>query len=217
LVVFTSDTYAVSQPIKDAVLRVKGHITETEYTRICENLTKAFWAMDNASPSISIVDATLHAVARSGSVNLSPYQDLVRPSIVHRLAKESYNRKEWPLALEYAKRAEEMGVSPSEIRAIKFKSLVQLEQWGNSMSVLQEINRNGDRQALYLKGFMLRKQRKYAEAIPAFEDAIASGDKGIPVYRDLADCLWRCHHYQEAMENIELAIRRRSDNRPYRE
>jgi tetratricopeptide (TPR) repeat protein len=212
LVVVVDDNYGVSPPIRDAIFRAKGHITKEMYNRIRINLTKEFWSDSEAAPTIEVVDATLHAVARSGSTEFDPYRDLVRVSIVHRLAQECYYRKEWELALEYAKRAERMGANRQDVRSICFKALVQLEKWQEAESQLEKIEGKYDRQAFYLKGFMLRKRQRFAEAIKAFESALAAGDRSFSVHRDYAECLYREGRFREAFEKIKWALERQPEN-----
>lgn len=212
LVDVVDENFGVSPPIRAAVLRAKGYITKSMYDRIRINLTKEYWADNNAAPSIEIVDATLHAVARSGSTEFDPYRDLVRVSIVHRLAQECYHRKEWDLALDYSKRAEAMGADKPDIRAIHFKALVQLERWEDAGKQLKNIEHKHDRQAFYLKGFMLRKRQRFAEAIKAFESALAAGDHSFSVHRDYAECLYREQRYKEAFEKIKWLLDRQPEN-----
>lgn len=134
LVIMADDCFVISAPITSVIFRIKHHLSIKDYEKIREKLTLAFWNKENVAPTIEIVDATLHAVARSGSTDFDPYRDLVRVSTVHKLAQECYHRKEWDQSLEYAKRAEIMDSTRSELRAIHYKSLVQLERWKRSLS-----------------------------------------------------------------------------------
>lgn len=212
LVVVRDDKYGISPPIRDAIIRAKGFHSKEIYTAICKNLTDAFWKDTDTAPTVEIVDATLNSMARSGSANFAPYQDLVRVSTVHSLAKECYHKKDWQLSLEYAKRAEQMDKNRPDVREIHFKSLVQLEQWNKSQKKLDEIYQKGDFNRFYLKGFMLRKMHKHDEAIEAFQAALDSGNHSYPVYRDYADCLYRCSRYSEAFEKIKWVLERDSEN-----
>lgn len=212
LLVLVDDNYGVASPIRDAVFRVKGHLEIDDYKKVCANLTKAFWSDENAGPSIEVIDATLHAVARTGSTDFKPYENLVRPSIVHRLAKECYHRKEWAEAIEYARRAETMDPKRKEPRQIHFKALVQLGRWDEAAAKLTEIEKTRDRTHFYLKGFLLKKKEQPKEAIQAFESAIKSGDRGNAVYRDYADCLYRCDRFDEAIKSINEVLRRDPEN-----
>ncbi|MEK6710127.1 MAG: tetratricopeptide repeat protein, partial [Nitrospinota bacterium] len=212
LVLVMDDNYTISPPIRDAIHRVRGFIDAETYQEIRRRITETFWSNDKAAPQIEVVDATLHAVARSGSADLSPYQDLTRTSIVHRLARECYIRREWEPALEYATRAESMDPSRREVKIISFKSLVQLEKWDQAEIKLNEIQRSGNRLSFYLKGFMLRRRRQFQQAISCFELALKSGDKSHSVYRDYADCLHRCSRYKDALENVEIVLKRDPEN-----
>lgn len=212
LIVLIGENYGVSLPIRDAIYRAKGDIDSVIYKEILERLTKTFWNDPNAAPSLEIVDATLHAVARSGSTKFEPYQDLVRVSVVHRLAQECYHRKQWNQALEYAQRGELMDPQRKQLRAIHFKSFVQLERWPEAQAILDIIDKSGDRMTHYLRGFLLRKRKQYREAILAFQAALDTGDHSYAVYRDYADCLYRCKKYKEAFEKIQWVLQRDTEN-----
>jgi tetratricopeptide (TPR) repeat protein len=212
LLVLVDDNYGVASPIRDAVFRVKGHLGIDDYTKVCANLTRVFWSDLDAGPSIEVIDATLHAVARTGSTDFKPYENLVRPSIVHRLAKECYHRKEWAEAIEYARRAEAMDKKRKEPRQIHFKALVQLGRWEEATAKLAEIEKTRDRTHFYLKGFLHKKREQHNDAIRAFESAIKSGDRGNAVYRDYADCLYRCDRFDDAIKSINEVLRRDPEN-----
>jgi tetratricopeptide (TPR) repeat protein len=128
------------------------------------------------------------------------------------LAEESYHRREYIEALEYARRAEKMGSVRTAIKEIHFKSLVQMEKWPEAEEQLKDITDKGKVQAYYLKGFMLRKKKRYKEAIEAFKSALSVGDHSYPVYRDYADCLYRNEQYDEAFEKINWVLKHDSEN-----
>jgi len=212
LILVADSNFTVSMPIVAAIFRAKHHLPADTYARIQENLTAAFWKKDDQAPTVEIVDATLHAVARSGSTDFNPYKDLVRVSTIHKLAKECYHRKEFNNALEYSKRAEQMDSARPDVRGIYFKSLVQLEHWKDAEKKLEQIGQHGDRHYYYLKGFLLRKRHRYLEAIKAFQSALDCGDHTYPVYRDYADCLYREARYDEAAEKLQWVLDRDSEN-----
>ena len=212
LVLVIDDKYGVSPPIRDVVLRTKGFLGERFYRLIRDRLTQAFWVDDEVPPTVETIDATLHAVARSGSADFGPYADLVRVSTIHRLATECYRRTEWEQAAEYAQRAERMDPHRMSAREVLFKSLVQLEQWTEAGEILLQFEKAGYLNASYLKGFMLRKQRRYPEALKAFELAAISGNRSYSLHRDNADCLYRCGRLDDALREIQWVLERNAQN-----
>lgn len=213
LVMQADESYFLSKPIKDAVFRIKPFLSASFYSDLGKRLTDAFWKGPNAKPSIEIVDATLHAVARSGSLDIHPYENLVRPSTLHRLAQECYHKKEWDKAIQYAERTLQLDRKRWDVRSIRFKALVQQAQWEEAEIALTEIERAGDRQFFYLKGFMLRKMRKHTDAIKAFQSALDIGDRSNAVYRDYAECLYRCGHLKEAINKLNMVLERDTENK----
>ena len=212
LVVIVDDKYRIAGPIRDTIHRSKGYLSRDDYAEIRVNFTEAFWSENQLAPSVEVVDATLHAVAMSGSTDFDPYQDLVRVSTIHRLANESYYRRDWIAALEYATRAEALSPERRSARHTKFKALVQLERWDEATSVLNAIQASNDKLSFFLKGFMLRKQRNYSEACRAFQSAMDAGDESFPVYRDYAECLHRLGRNDEAFDKIKWVLARDSEN-----
>ena len=65
LVLVFGENYALSPPIREAVERARGRLSAKDYNHIADGLTKLFWARDDVAPSLQVIDATLHAVARS--------------------------------------------------------------------------------------------------------------------------------------------------------
>ena len=204
VVVPIDNNYVISGPLRTAVHRSRsGNLTQDEYVKIKEAMTSAFWK-DNTPLTIEIVDATLHAVARSGETDLDNYKSLIRFSTILHLANESYNYKEWEKALAYSERAISLDPSRLDAKIIKFKSLVRLEDWHQAERMLAEIEKSHDKKIFYLHGFMFWKQKNFLEAIKQFERALKVGDRANSVYRDLAECLYRVGKYEDAVKNITV-------------
>lgn len=211
LVLLIDDNYGVSPPIRDAIFRVRGGIGHDAYQRVLSGLIEKYWTGRSVAPPIEVVDATLHAAARSGG-DFSPYKDVVRPSTLHRLAAESYNNREWTKALEYANRVIEMDESRDDARIISFKALVRLENWGGAARKLQELEERGEKKVWYLRGFMYRRKGEFGKARNAFESALRVGDHSISVYRDYADVLYQLGHLEEADQRLAVAHERDPEN-----
>jgi len=208
LVVVVNDQYGLSAPIRNAIERVKGNLDTADYKPICERLTAEFWQGEHAAPSIEIVDATLHAAARTGSVDLRPYSDLIRVSTIHRLALECYYRREWQNGLKYIERAVAMDPNSYELLELHFKTLVRLERYSEAKTKLGEIQATGSRNFYYLEGFFHRFQRHHKEAVESFSKAEAGGNRSQALLRDYADCLHRLGRDKEALAKIEIARNR---------
>jgi hypothetical protein len=208
LVVMVGDSYCLSSPIRSAVENVKGNLDGATYRGICGKLTKAFWEGPDAAPSIEIVDATLHAAARAGDVELAPYADLFRVSTLHKLARECYHRREWQRSLDYVERAARMAPASREIRELYFRALLRLERWDDARKKLSEIEDSGSRNFFYLKGFFHRVRGEFKQAVDAFESAELTGMQSAALSRDLADCLHRQGNDKAAFRRIESARKR---------
>jgi tetratricopeptide (TPR) repeat protein len=208
LVVVVDDNYGLSSPIKGAIERVRGNLDTNTYLSICKKLTKEFWEGEDAAPIIEVVDATLHAAARAGVVELTPYADLLRVSTLHKLARECYHRREWAQCLKYVERAEQMDPLSFKIRELHFRALLRVENWEQARTKLAEIQKSGSRNYYYLKGFYHRVRHEYRDAVEAFKSAELLGFQDIALSRDHAECLHRLGKDEEALKRIEAARRR---------
>lgn len=207
-----NDSYSISMPIRNAILKYRGYLNKEDYKRITEILTDTYWSDDNAPPSLEIVDATLHALACSGSSNIDKYQALVRESTLIRLAKENYRKIEYELAKDYALRAINMGSKNVENLIILFKAYVKMEKWEDASAELRKIHATGDKRIYYLTGFMLKQKGDFDNAIINYNNAILANDTSFSVYRDLAECLYRIDKYPEAAEIIQKSLSKQPDN-----
>lgn len=212
LVRVLDSNYGIYSPIKSAVIRINGVLGTKVYNEIKDKLVAAFWTGDNPRLSLEIIDATLHALARSGSRDFDPCNDVVRISTIHSLAIEYYRNREWKIAIEYSKRALSMDYTRHDIRAILYKSLVQSERWEEAESELKIIEESGNWNFPYLKGFMLKKKSKYTEAIKYFEISLHSGNRGYNVYRDYGECLHKCGRNKEALRVVKKVLKSDSEN-----
>lgn len=207
-----NDSYSISMPIRNAILKFRGYLSKEDYKKITNSLTVMYWSDDNSPPSLEIVDATLHALASSGSSDIGNYKDLVRESTLIRLAKENYYKREYELAKEYAERAISIGSLNVENLIILFKSYVKMERWEEASSELQKIHATGDKRIYYLTGFMLKQKGDFKTAIDNFNNAILANNTSFSVYRDLAECLYRVDKYTEAAEIIQKSLTKQPDN-----
>jgi Tfp pilus assembly protein PilF len=212
LVRVLDNNYGIYTPIKSAVMRINGMLGAKVYNEIKEKLIGAFWTENNSGLTLEIIDATLHAMARSGSMDFDPCNSAVRISTIHALALEYYHNRQWKEVLEYSKRALSMDSTRQDIRAILFKSLVQSERWEEAEKELIIIEESGNWSFPYLKGFMLKKRKKYAEAIKFFEISLNSGNHAYSVYRDYGECLHRCGKNKEALRVVKKVLKSDSEN-----
>jgi len=127
LVLPLEHNFTISPPLREAVTNIRGSLTKSDYKNIASRLRGAFWKDPEVVPSLVIVDATIHALARSGIRGL--FRDLVLPSQLYKVAKEEYDLKNWDAAIAFAKRTLQADPSRDGVRIILFKAWVRKERW----------------------------------------------------------------------------------------
>lgn len=198
LVLPVQQHFEISPPIRAAVSRLRGSLKKDEYSAIATKLREVFWADPDRMPTPRIVDATIYALARSDAKELERFRDVTLPSLLYKVAKESYDSKNWDAAIDFAKRTLYADPSRHGARTILCKAWIRKEQWHEALSVLSEIERRGRREQFYLRGFLEWKRNNLRQAVSAFQSALRAGDRSIAVFRDLAHCLFRLGEIEDA-------------------
>lgn len=191
LVVPADHQFAISSPLREAVEKLSGSLTKADYERIALQLRRVFWKEPDKVPPLAIVDATIHALARSGMKQLADFRDLILPSQLYRVAREEYHARNWSVAIQFALRTLNADPSRDGARIILCKAYAREELWPEAEQQLRKLENRGVRAQFYCKGFLEWKRGNLKEAISAFKSALDAGDNSISVYRDLAHCLYR--------------------------
>ncbi|MCX6008050.1 MAG: hypothetical protein NTZ34_12440, partial [Chloroflexi bacterium] len=208
LVLSMDHQFAISFPVKEAVERLRGHLTEDDYRKIASHLLKVFWKNPNEIPELSVVDATIHAMARCDIKEFEKFQDLILPSQLYRVAKEEYDSKNWDSAIQFAVRTLQLDSARDGARIILCKAYVRKERWDEAEREIRTLAQRGVRARFYCKGFLEWKHGHLELAVDAFRSALDAGDTSISVYRDLAHCLFRSAHIDQAKQVLKKAPER---------
>jgi tetratricopeptide (TPR) repeat protein len=213
LVVHSGGKYSLASPIRDAVYRAFGLIPADLFSQMAQSLRDKYWKDKAVIPPIDAIDATIYTFARGGGHDLSEFADVILPSTLLKIATQTYNGRQWPVARDFAIRA--LAVDPNLDRAtvILVKSLVRLAHegkvdWSEAEKVLQEAERRRLRGRQYLRGFFEWKRGNLEAAVSAYQSAERAGDRSVGVFRDRADCLFRLGRTKEADEAIKVALDR---------
>lgn len=197
--------FAISPPVRRAVSTTRGPLSKSEYAVIAGKLLAAFWTDPDAIPPLGIVDATIHALARSNVKKLEDFRNLILPSQLYKVAQEEYNAQNWDAAIEFAKRTLTADHSRDGARIILFKAWVRKERWSEAEMVLKELEKRGVRAQFYCRGFLEWKRGNLGAAVSAFRSALDAGDRSVSVFRDLAFCLFRLAKVSDAKNILSKA------------
>ena len=217
LLLVLDNSYGLSPPISEAVVRARGLLSAQWYSELLHKLQTKYWLDDDILPPLAVIDLTLKAALRSGG-GTREYGDLLRVSSIHDVATESYHRRDWEAAVAFGLQAEAIYRAQDDTRRLAtvqetvVKALSQLERYDEADDVLRELEARSVRRAWYLRGFLYRRQRRMRDAASALEGALRVGDRSNSVYRDLADVLLRLGETNRARQMIEVVLDRDPDN-----
>jgi tetratricopeptide (TPR) repeat protein len=208
LVLYIDGTFTISSPIRVAVSRTAGILNKRDYSRIANVLRDRFWKDTEEIPALSIVDATIHALAYSDVRELNQFRDLVLPSQLYKVAKQKYNSQQWSEAEQLAQRALDVDPGLHQARSILCRALVRQRKWQPAEIVLLEIEQSWRPERLYLRGFLEWKRGNLRKAVSAFRDGWNAGNESVALLRDLAHCLFHLGELDEAKKFVDIALSR---------
>jgi tetratricopeptide (TPR) repeat protein len=216
LLTFEPPHYLIAWPLRDSIERLWGAISSHEYSQIAKRLIK--WTNgDKPLPDIETINATLAAQLKSGA-RIEEIEDsdlLILPSTVLRLCERAYHERQYEKAAKLADIALKLTRGAGQqlkAYAIKAKAMVNMQQWDRAETAVAILDDRKARDRFAIRGFMLRKRRKYREALAQYLRSIDTGFAQNWVQRDCADCLVRLDQFSEALKHIEIVLQRDSDN-----
>lgn len=215
LVLVWDDFYTIASPVRTAVQAIAGALVAKDFTFLAKTLKAQFWDGNERLPPIDIIEATIHAVMRSDSPDLSEFRGLVLPSVLYRVAKELYDRggvDAWERAQPYINELLRLDPAHRLGLVLKAKTHVRLSQWNSATETIAEVQQRGMAEHDYLMGFMFWKSREYVKAISRFRAALNAGQESLEIYHGLASCLMRINEFKQAETVIKKALRGRRPN-----
>lgn len=215
LVLVSGIVFVIAAPIRMAVQSLKGLLSETDYATMARSLKTKYWDGVDSLPPLEIVQATIHAVMRSQSADLSDFRGFVLPSMLYRLAKEYYDRggqDAWERALEFVDQLLKLDPQHRHGWLLHAKTQIRLQMWSQASNTISHIQSMGLAEHHSLRGFMFWKRRDYARAVLEYRSALAIGQNSVEVVHGLATCLVRLNEYSEADKVIQRGLHGRRQN-----
>ena len=208
LVILIDNEYMISSPISFAVSHIFGTLTGKEFSDIARVLRANYWKAENEIPALSIVDITIHALAYSDIDELKHFRDILLPTHILKAAWKKYHGRWWSDAERLARRVLELDNTLYSARIVLFKSLVRQRQWNLAEEVLRDIEREGQIDRYYLRGFFEWRRGQHGRAISLFRDGLNAGDRTFALLREMAYCLFVLGQLKEAKNYIGRALER---------
>jgi tetratricopeptide (TPR) repeat protein len=212
LVIPAGTNFGIALPIKFAAQSLAGRLSTDEFAKVAKQLKESFWDKSDTIPTVEIIQATVHALIRSESSELRDFQGFVLPSMLFRSAKEFYDRggeEAWGRAKMLLSQL--LAVNPDHKQGLilLFKIHVRLREWAEAERSLDTIRNKKLPEQHYLTGFLYWKKRAFANAVSAFQTALAVGQTSVGVYHGLATCLFRLDNIREAEKVIQKGLQGR--------
>ena len=208
LVIPINSEYMISSPIRVAVAHIFGILTKKEFSNIAAIMRREFWMDESQIPTLSIVDATIHALAYSDVQELNDFRDIIMPTQILRSAWRKYNAHYWRDAEDLARRALTLDSRLYSARIVLFKSLVRQRNWRLAEEILDEIDSENRIDRYYLRGFMEWRRGHHQYAVSLFKHGLNIGDTTYGLLRDLAYCLFVLGELDDAKKYVEQALER---------
>jgi len=209
LIILENGLYKISPPIRNTIYNLYGNFTKAEFSMLAKRLMVEYWD-DNSIPNLQVLDVMVLTLLRADlDVELEKFKNLTMPSNLLRAARDSYNSGDWKLSEKYSRKVLDVDPSSDDARIILFKSIVRqgiLQEDQMLEQILTTLTEHYNKSVFYLRGFREWKKGQYYNAIEFYRQAKLSGDKSIPVYRELAECLYWVNQISEAKKEISIIL-----------
>lgn len=208
LVIPVDNEYMISSPISFAVSHTFGILTRKEFSDIARLLRANYWTVENEIPTLSIVDATIQALAFSDIDELNHFRDILLPTQILKAAWKKYHARHWRDAETLARRVLELDSTLYSAQIVLFKSLVRQRHWYLAEEILRDIDREGQIDRYYLRGFLEWRRGQHKHAISLFRHGLNVGDRTFALLRDISYCFFVLGQLKEARNYINRALER---------
>lgn len=205
--------YRISDPVSEAATKHFGLPAREEARAVAASLSSFLSTQDVANRRLDVSRAMFRAARLGGDEGIAASAVRLTSDLVS-LVEQLYHQRRWEeaaaaglLAMEEAPRAD---------RAMSYliRSYVQLEKWGNATEWMQRYSALApNRDYLFLRAFMAKRQGHIRDAIGLYEQALQAGRSGGAISRELSHCYMLVEDFPKAKQQIDLALHHEPDNR----
>jgi tetratricopeptide (TPR) repeat protein len=212
LVVVVGSSFAISSAIRSMFRRLHGHGSDHLLERFSGELSREW----NASVArnefhAELFDAFTFMHALEGKTLPPEFRNLLLPSKLQEVVRETYSRgrEDAPAlerVIEWGSAARQMRMDEStreEILLTVGKAYIRLKRYAEAENVIQFFEESGYRSASFLRGYSLRRQERYSEALPFLEQARQSKKMDRSALQETATCYQRLGKWRELRELID--------------
>jgi tetratricopeptide (TPR) repeat protein len=210
-----SGLYAISDPLRDAVIKRSHFFTRSEAKNVAGAL--GTWLDENVEEHISLsFSRVIYRVARQANENSLAEKVTYLTADIFRLAEQAYNQQDYEVAVDGFRKVLELRPDNDKAMVFLVRVLAQLDEWDecNTLCSVMEGRKLPTRTTQFLRGFVARKRSHFSDAIRHFEVARKAGRNDVAVLRELASCYLITGDSVRADVYLREAFDLQSDN-PY--
>lgn len=147
----------------------------------------------------------------------SELRSLLTPSNLYDAVRDAYargkdeeDRDAIKLAIEWGRIAEDMNMSDSvreEVLSTVARAQIRISHWKDAEETIKNIRRRGYRSVTFLEGHLLRKRRRFDEAIPKLRHVVENNRHNKAAVHELA----LCYRRQRKWNELETLLKEHGD------
>lgn len=214
LILVTENSFMISAAIREMFRRRYGYGPDGLLKRFSEVL-KDEWAHARANNEFisEIFDAFVFMHALEGKSLPDEFKRLLLPSTLHDVIKETYDRGRDDDDQEALRRvavwgniARDMKMDDAvreEILSTVVHAHIRLSEYDKAESLIKIFDERGYRNAAFLRGFSLRRQDKYRDAVGFLRMAVATKKYTRSAVQELSVCYQKLGMHRELAELVQ--------------
>jgi len=211
VLVDNNSLYKIAEPISNAARNLFGFPKYDRLQSVCTELREYATITDQRKKlDISRVLFRISSIindeeAKSHSIHLK--NDFIR------LVQSSYHSRKYKEAIKFGLKAIQECPDSREAREYLIRALIQEEKWDAARANINDMKQYTELKDIYfLGGFLERKKGDPGNAVIEFMESKKLGRGGAALYREIAHCHLLKGDIDEAISNIEEALRIQPDN-----
>ncbi|MCW0221189.1 MAG: TIR domain-containing protein [Prosthecobacter sp.] len=213
LVLVVENSFAISPAIRIMFRRKFGHGPAGLIEKFSKVLSEAWkHSLEIGEFSAELFDAFVFMHALEGKSLPVALRNLLLPSTLQEVVKEAYARGRDDEDADSLKRVTSWGGIAEHIRMddnvreeiLSTVSLahIRLSEFREAEEIIDLFDKKGFRSSAFLRGFMLRRQGKFSEALPLLKEAVRRRKYFRAAVHELATCFLRLRMNKELSELV---------------
>jgi tetratricopeptide (TPR) repeat protein len=212
IIVTENGYYRISDPIADASIKAFGYLNKNDNTELAK-LISSYLDSETNVPQLELSKLMFKAASISGNLEIASRAVYLANDLI-KLTETLYHQHRYSDAIQTGYLASKERPDSITARRFLIRALIQEENWTEAEKQIVIFKKYAPtREIFYLLGFLERRRNNIPQALNNYTEAKRLGWTGSAINRELAQCHFLLHDYDNAAKNIEEAIAIRSDDR----